>query len=60
MYDCIDRPLAMMQLCTVTSELSPDFDILFVPGEDRVRFLAETRGQLTYGLANLLLSLEAR
>jgi tryprostatin B 6-hydroxylase len=52
-YGCIGKPLALMQLRTVLARLVLTFNITITTPADAARFIAETKDQFTFSLADL-------
>ncbi|KAI9725117.1 MAG: hypothetical protein M1828_003459 [Chrysothrix sp. TS-e1954] len=59
-YGCIGKPLALLELRTITTKIITKFDVALAPGEDGSRLLYKTKDHFTLGLADLNLMFEKR
>ncbi|KAI5924848.1 putative cytochrome P450 monooxygenase [Camillea tinctor] len=59
-YGCVGRPLAQMQLRTLTAQIVMRFDLEFPPGQDGSGFIENVTDRFTWGLAPLDLCFKPR
>ncbi|KAL2868106.1 cytochrome P450 [Aspergillus lucknowensis] len=52
-FNCIGRPLALMNLRTTVARLVMEFDIEFAPGEDGSRFLGDAKDNFVFYFGHL-------
>ncbi|KAL4861311.1 hypothetical protein BDV12DRAFT_208149 [Aspergillus spectabilis] len=52
-FNCIGRPLALMNLRTTVARLIMEFDVKFAPGEDGSRFLGDAKDNFVLYLGEL-------
>ncbi|KAL5335743.1 cytochrome P450 [Aspergillus crustosus] len=52
-FNCIGRPLALLNLRTTVARLIMEFDVAFAPGEDGKRFLADAKDNFVLYLGGL-------
>ncbi|KAF9890803.1 hypothetical protein FE257_005374 [Aspergillus nanangensis] len=59
-YNCIGKPLAMMNLRTTVARMIMTFDMKFAPGEDGRKFLADSQDNFVWYMGELRLELTRR
>ncbi|KAL4999160.1 cytochrome P450 [Aspergillus recurvatus] len=59
-FNCIGRPLALMNLRVTLAQLITEFDVQFAPGEDGKRFLADAKDNFVMYFGKLELAFSRR
>ncbi|KAL2839204.1 cytochrome P450 [Aspergillus pseudoustus] len=52
-FNCVGRPLALMNLRTTVARLIMEFDVTFAPGEDGSRFMGDAKDNFVFYAGNL-------
>ncbi|KAL4907119.1 hypothetical protein BDW74DRAFT_121165 [Aspergillus multicolor] len=59
-FNCIGRPLALMNLRVTLAQLIMEYDVAFAPGEDGRKFLGDAKDNFVFYLGKLELSFKKR
>ncbi|KAI9927449.1 hypothetical protein MW887_003062 [Aspergillus wentii] len=59
-YNCIGKPLALLNIRTLVAQLVTDFDFEFAPSENGEEFMGEAMDHITLELGKCIISFRAR